>query len=78
MRTTNPTTGRGTITYEPFRAAFTGTLMTWVSADHQRYQFYAPHPRIEKGMAYMIQMNKETNRVRLIPVVPAIRRRVKP
>ena len=56
--------------HEPFDAAFTGQLTTFVSQETKlRYSFKAPYPRIVKGQAYMMVHNPVTKSIRLVPVV---------
>jgi hypothetical protein len=57
-------------TYEPFVAEFTGQLTSFPSkVTNMRYTFHKPFPRIEKGRAYMMEMDKANNRIKMIPVV---------
>lgn len=56
------------ITNEPFTAAFTGTLSTFHAADGRRFTFTKPCPKVVKGEAYMMQLNTETNTIKMIPV----------
>jgi hypothetical protein len=57
-------------TYEPFIAAFTGKLTTWTSTHTKlTYTFNVPYPTIKKGQAYMMELDKVNNRIKMIPVV---------
>lgn len=53
--------------YEPFRAAFTGQLSTFLASDGRRYIFSKPLPKVQKDRAYVMELLE--GRVRLIPVV---------
>ena len=50
-------------------AAFTGHLTTFHSQNGMRYAFEKPFPRIVKGQAYMMELDREQNRIKMIPVV---------
>jgi hypothetical protein len=52
--------------YEPFTAAFTGSLSTWIDHAGTRWVFKAPLPRIEKGCAYMMKIHEGS--VTMLPV----------
>lgn len=43
-------------TYEPFKAAFTGTLTTFVSADGRRFRLGGKGARIVKDQCYMLKL----------------------
>ena len=56
--------------HEPFTAAFTGRMSSFYSVQTKRnYTFEHPLPRIEKGKAYMMELDLKNNRVRMLPVL---------
>lgn len=61
--------GKSNITYEPFRAAYTGTLMTFNAQDGRTYSLHQPGIRIEKGQHFMLAIDRQTLNCRLIAVV---------
>ena len=54
-------------TVEPYVGEFTGTLSTYTSQDRRRYVFSKPHPRIMKGVRYMMVI--EELRIKLLPLI---------
>lgn len=55
---------------EPFTASFTGQLSSFYSSvTKQRYTFTKPLPRVLKDQAYMMELDLQNNRVKLIPVI---------
>ena len=57
------------ITNELLIGQFTGTLATFTMKDGRRVSFKRPHPKIQRGVGYNVQVNSETGNVRLIPIV---------
>lgn len=57
------------ITNEFLVGAFTGTLTTFTLKDGRRVSFKKPYPRVERGAGYNVQVNSETDSVRLIEIV---------
>lgn len=55
--------------YEPFVAEFTGKLVTFSAKNGQSYTFHEPFPQVEIHDPFMIEINPNTNRARLVRVV---------
>lgn len=55
--------------HEPFTAEFTGQLVSFTSTQMRKtYRFNKPYPRVEKGWAFMMEIDLDTNKIRMIPV----------
>lgn len=61
--------GKSNITYEPFRAGYTGALMTFKAQDGRTYSLHKPGIRIEKGQHFMLAIDRTTLACRMITVV---------
>lgn len=58
------------VSYEPFQAAYTGTLTTFKAQDGKWYSLQKPFIRIERGQRFMLAINRTTFECRLIQVAP--------
>lgn len=64
-----PTKPVGPITYEPFRAAFTGTLSSYVDAGGVRWRLKKPYLKVRKGQHFMLAIDRAEKTCRFIPVI---------
>jgi hypothetical protein len=65
MKTTDPSK----ITFEPFTAGFSGTLISFKAKDGMTYTLRKPYMKITKGQHFMLQINRQTLECRLIAIV---------
>ena len=56
-------------TYEPFKAAFTGTLTSFKAQDGKVYSLKKPFIRVERGQRFMLAINRDEYTCRMISIV---------
>lgn len=57
------------ITYEPFQAAFTGTLSVYMDTLSTRWKL-TPPLRMERGDYYMMKIDRGKGTCKFLPVIP--------